>query len=125
MPHPVLYRAHIESGAEHARGIRRAKGLQVESCGRNTRPLRDRFAVIEHVLFAVPSGRRKHEPAIPLPGMAAKQFHERLRHRHFALFPTLRPKPKLRVRGHPDGIERKVHIAPDQVNHFLFSETSK
>src|SRR5580704_11612451 len=44
MPHPVLHRADIEASPEHARGIRRTKGLQIKLRLIKLRALCDRLA---------------------------------------------------------------------------------
>src|ERR1700675_1925955 len=54
--HPMLHGPYIEPPAQHARGIGRTKCLQIKLCRVEFGALRDRFAVIQHVLFAV-SGR--------------------------------------------------------------------
>ena len=58
--HPVLHRPHIEAGAQHSRGVRRAERLQIEFDRVQSGGLGDGFGAIERVLFAI-AGRNSAE----------------------------------------------------------------
>src|SRR5229473_2018346 len=60
--HPVLNSPYVESPSQHSRGIGGTKcRLQIKFCRIEFCALRDRFAVIEHVLFAVSRGGWEHK----------------------------------------------------------------
>src|SRR5580692_7492882 len=62
--HPVLHGPYIESPAQHSRCISRTKRLQIKLCRIEFGALRDRFAVVEHVLFAVSGRGWEHKLAV-------------------------------------------------------------
>src|ERR1700733_13886733 len=88
--HPVLHGPYIESPAQHSRGIGRTKCLQIKLCRVESGALRDRFAVVEHVLFAVSGRGWKHKLAVRAMRMLAKLVDEFYRGRNLTILPSLR-----------------------------------
>src|SRR6202161_496581 len=88
--HPVLHGPYVETPAQHSCGIGRTKCLQVKLCRVEFGALRDRFAVVEHVLFAVPCRGWEHKLAVRVMSMLPKFFHKFRRSWNFTIFPSLR-----------------------------------
>ena len=125
MAHPVLHGPYVESPAQHSRGISRTKCLQIKFCRIEFGALRDRFAVVEHVLFAVSGRGWKHKLAVRAMRMLPKLVDEFHRSRNFTVFPSLRIESQFRFRGHPHSPQLEVDVAPAQEHHFLLAETGQ
>jgi len=74
--HPVLHNPYIESPAQHSPCIRRTKCLQIKLCRVEFGALRDGFAVVEHVLFAVHCRGWEHKLAVRAMRMLPKLVEE-------------------------------------------------
>ena len=87
--HPVLNCSNIESSSQHSSRICRAECLQIKFGSIKVCPGGDRFASIQHVLFAISRSGRKNELAIATLRVAPQQFSQLNRDRHLALLPLL------------------------------------
>src|SRR6266566_3990080 len=72
--HPVLHGPHVESPSQHSCGIGGTKCLQIKLCRVEFGALRDRFAVIEHVLLTVSGRGWEHKLAVRAMRMLPKLF---------------------------------------------------
>src|SRR6266576_2312198 len=92
--HPVLHGPYVETPAQHSRGIGRTKCLQIKLCRVEFGALRDRFAVVEHVLFAVSGRGWEHKLAVRAMRMLPKlvdEFHRGRNRTIFLVYPLLLP----------------------------------
>src|SRR6202171_917189 len=106
--HPVLHGPYIESPAQHSCGIGGTKCLQIKLCRVEFGALRDRFTVVEHVLFAVSRGGWEHKLAVRAMRMLPKLVDEFHWSRNFTIFPSLRVESQFRFRGHPHSPQLEV-----------------
>jgi hypothetical protein len=125
VPHPTLHGSDIEAKAKHAGGIGRPEGLQIELRRIKIGTPSNFLAAIEHVPLPIASRRRKYQPGVLPPRMACKETDESLLDRDLALFPALRPEPKVWLGRDPHRVEREAYVPPEQVDHLLLSETSE
>src|SRR5580704_15893316 len=88
--HPVLHGPYVETPSQHSRGIGRTKRLQIKLRRVEFGALRDRFAVIEHVLFAVSGRGWEHKLAVRAMRMLPKLVDEFRGSRNLTIFPSLR-----------------------------------
>src|SRR6266852_3399996 len=112
--HPVLHGPYVETPAQHSCGIGRTKRFQIKLCRVEFGALRDRFAVVEHVLFAVSCRGWEHKLAVRAMRMLPKLVDEFHRGRNLTIFPSLRVESQLRFRGHPHSPQLEVHVTPAQ-----------
>src|SRR5262249_463385 len=120
----MLNRTNVKTRPQHSRRERRAKGLQVESCGAQVCPGCDGLAVIQHVLFAVAGRRWKDEQATGSFRVGGEQAHQLLGDWHLSFFPAFRRESKLSLRRHSNCPKIEIKVAPEQMHHFLLPEAS-
>jgi len=114
--HPVLHGPYIESPSQHSRRIGRTKCLQIKLCRVEFGALRDRFAVIEHVLFPVSRGGRKHKLAVRTMRMLPKLFDEFYWSGNFTIFPSLRVESQFPpAEGSTWSKKRRMNSTPSKV----------
>lgn len=119
----VLHRPQVEFPAQHSGRIGRTKCLQIKSRRIESGTRSNRFATVEHMLFAVSRRGGEHERTVRSAGVLLKLDDEFSGYRNFMFFPPLRIKSEFRFRAHSHGLQLDVHIAPEEIHHFLFPET--